>query len=341
MKFADLTTEYNIFSAEIERRWFNIKKEGRYLFGAEIKELELSLPKIIGKKYGVAVKHGTDALFLTLKHIYQKGMPIILPNFGAYPTAFACRQITDNLIYVDVDASMTIDITKLPNIQNGIIVPVHLFGNNCQMKEIMEYAKINNHIVIEDCAQSTGSGSGQYGDYSIFSFYPTKPLSSMGDGGMICSNNNLEYFKKARVYGIHDDILGLNSRMDEFQAAVVNCKINSFMKYNNRRIEIATRFKKIVNGIKINSNSIYHQFTLQVKNRKQIINKLKSIPYMIHYEKHSSEIPVLKGKNKSTISYRISDKIISLPIHQHLKNSEVEQIEEFLYANRKEEIKYI
>ena len=268
-------------------------------------------------------------------------MPIILPNFGAYPTAFACRQITDNLIYVDVDASMTIDITKLPNIQNGIIVPVHLFGNNCQMKEIMEYAKINNHIVIEDCAQSTGSGSGQYGDYSIFSFYPTKPLSSMGDGGMICSNNNLEYFKKARVYGIHDDILGLNSRMDEFQAAVVNCKINSFMKYNNRRIEIATRFKKIVNGIKINSNSIYHQFTLQVKNRKQIINKLKSIPYMIHYEKHSSEIPVLKGKNKSTISYRISDKIISLPIHQHLKNSEVEQIEEFLYANRKEEIKYI
>lgn len=341
MKFIDLAAEYQFYKNDIEKRWSEIKDIGYYLFGKQLEELGNTLPKLIGKKYGVVVKNGTDALFLTLKYIYQKDMPIILPNFGAYPTAFACRQITDNLVYVDVDASMTIDVTKLPDIKNGIIVPVHLFGNNCQMKEIMEYAKVYNHIIIEDCAQSTGSGSGKYGDYSIFSFYPTKPLSSMGDGGMICSNNNLDYFKKARAYGIHDNILGLNSRMDEFQAAVVNSKIKYFMYNNQRRIEIAARFKKIVNGVKINSNSIYHQFVIQFQNRDQIIKKLKDIPYMIHYPKHSSEIPILKGKNDSNVADRVSDKIISLPIHPYLKNSEIEQIEEFLYANRKEEIKSI
>lgn len=330
MKFTDLAAEYSFYKDVIEERWTKIKDKAHYLFGDETKELENTFPKFIGKKYGVVVRNGTDALILALQKTYQKGMPIILPNFGAYPTAFACRTITDNLIYVDVDASMTIDVTKLPNIKNGIIVPVHLFGNNCNMKEITKYAKVNNHIIIEDCAQSAGSGSGKDGDYSIFSFYPTKPLASMGDGGIICSNNDMEYFRSARIYGIHDNIMGLNSRMDEFQAAVVNCKIDSFMKHNQRRSEIAVRYKKIINGIKINSKSIYHQFTVLFHNRDQIIEKLNDIPYMIHYGKHSNEIPILKGKHNSEISYRVNDKIISLPIHPFLLEDDIIKIERFL-----------
>jgi len=338
MKFTDLNAEYNMFSTGIESRWYRIKRDSRYLFGGEVEELENTLPPLVGKKYGVAVKSGTDALLLSIGHIYREGMPIILPNFGAYPTAVACRKITDNLVYVDVDESLTIDVTKLPDIQNGIIVPVHLFGNNCRMDEIMEYARLNNHIVIEDCAQSTGSGSGKYGDYSIFSFYPTKPLACMGDGGMICSNDDMSYFRKARFYGVDDGILGINSRMDEFQAAVVNSKVHSFMKLNKRRIEIAERYKKVVNGIIVNTVSVYHQFTVLFKNRDKIIERLGDIPYMIHYEKHASEIPVLKGRFEHKVCFRVNDIIISLPVHPFLIELEIERIEGFLYENRKEEI---
>lgn len=339
MKFTDLSAEYNLFRDAIETRWSRIKRAGHYLFGDEVVELEHTFPKFIGKKYGVVVGSGTDALLLTLQYVYKKGMPIILPNFGAYPTAIACRHITDNLIYVDVDASMT--ITKLPDVQNGIIVPVHLFGNNCQMKEIMEYAKANNHIVIEDCAQSTGSGSGRYGDYSIFSFYPTKPLASMGDGGMICSDENIDYFRKARMYGVDDGILGINSRMDEFQAAVVNAKLPYIEWLNQQRIEIAERYKKIVSGIKVNSNSVYHQFVVRFRNRDKVIGKLGRIPYMVHYKKHVNEIPVLAGRHTSEVMYRVNNTILSLPVHGYLVESEIEQIEEFLHANKEAEIRIV
>lgn len=341
MKFVDLTAEYDLFSREIEKRWTRIKELGHYLFASETDELESTFPRLVGKKYGVTVKSGTDALLLVLGYIYRTGMHIILPNFGAYPTAVACRHITDRLIYIDVDASMTMDVTKLPDIQDGIMVPVHLFGNNCKMQEIMQYARLNRHVVIEDCAQSTGSGSGKYGDYSVFSFYPTKPLASMGDGGMICSDNNLDYFRKARVYGINDSILGINSRMDEFQAAVVNSKIRYLKKLNRSRIQIAKRYKEIVTGIKVYSTSVYHQFTVQFKNRSKTIRKLGKIPYMIHYEKHVNEIPVLRGQFNSVVQHRVNDTIISLPVHPYLAASEIEQVEKFLYENRKEEVESI
>jgi len=342
MKFVDLSAEYWAYRRDINDRWLRIKEAGCFLFGKEVEELEASFPEYVAeKKYGVAVKSGTDALLLVLGRVHREGMPIILPNFGAYPTAVACRHITDRLIYVDVDASMTMDVTKLPDVRDGIIVPVHLFGNNCRMEEIMEYAEVNNHIVVEDCAQSTGSGSGKYGDYSVFSFYPTKPLASMGDGGMICSDNNLDYFKKARFYGVDDGILGVNSRMDEFQAAVVNSKLGSFTKLNQRRIEIAERYKKIVKGIKVNSNSVYHQFVVQFKDRNEVIKKLNGIPYMIHYENHVNEIPVLRGRFNPEVHYRVNDRIISLPVHPYLTNSEMEQVEDFLHENKKEELESV
>lgn len=343
MKFVDLKSEYEAFSWCIKPRWDYILRTGKFLFGNELVELETCFPETVGKKYGVVVGSGTDALMLVLKYIYKEGMPIILPNFGAYPTATVCRHFTDKLYYIDVDASMTIDVNKLPDVKNGIIVPVHLFGNNCQMKKIMQYAISNNHIVVEDCAQSTGSGSGQFGNYSIFSFYPTKPLAAMGDGGIICTNNleARDWFKKARMYGVEEGVLGYNSRMNEFQAAVVNCKMSHFKCLNDRRIEIVNKYKEIVSGYKVNSKSVYHQFTVRFKNREKIIEKLisTSIPYMIHYSKHVNELPILKGSIPSEVNYRVNDTILSLPIHPYLKETEIEQVMEFLYENRKEEIK--
>jgi len=355
MKFIDLQAEYEYFKKDIDKIISEVLNSGQYLFGKQLEQLEINFPKLFGKKYGVAVKNCTDAIILVLKRIYKPGMPIILPNFTAHPDGVACKNVTSNLYYVDVDSSFTIDVNKLPSeIKNGIIVPVHLFGNNANLSLIEKYAKENNHIIIEDCAQSTGSGSGLDGDYSVFSFYPTKPLNSAGDGGMILTDNkeDMEYFKKIRFYGQYNNKVelqgGVNSRMDEFQSAIINVKINKFQKLNDVRISIANRYKKIVKGMKINEygvgltrnpKCVYHQFPLLFNNRDKIIKELnkKEIPFMIHYPYHVSEMEPLKGKYNK-VDYRVNDKIISLPCHPFLKEIEIQQIEEFLEEFKQYEV---
>lgn len=337
MEFVDLKKEYNYYKDDIIKSINKIGEKGWFLFGDETDRLEQYFTKLINKKYAISVKNCTDAITMVLKRIYKNDMTIILPNFGAYPTAVACKNITDKLYYVDVDKSMTLDPEKLPkDIKNGIIIPVHLFGNTCDMSNIMRYANDNNHMVLEDCAQSTGSGSGMLGDYAVFSFYPTKPLASMGDGGMICCNNiaDYKYFKKLRFYGQHEnniEFVGINSRMDEIQASILNIKSKQFEKFNNKRNEISNRYKQYINGIKINTYSVYHQFVVMFNNRGFIIEKLKeeNIPYMIHYPYHVSEMGSLKGIYNS-VNFKVNDKIISLPIHSFLLENDIIKIEGFL-----------
>ena len=160
----------------------------------------------------------------------------------------------------------------------------------------------------------------------------------MGDGGAICfDSEDVEYFKDVRFYGTQT--LGINSRMDEFQEAVVNSKLEVLKTFNDIRINTAREYKKAIKGIRVNLNCIYHQFPVLFKDRDKIIKelKLREIPYMIHYENHVNEIDILKGKNLSKVRYRVNDKIVSLPIHPFLDNYEMRKVRSFLYEHRSEE----
>jgi len=129
MKFVDLQKEYQVFKPQIDKAMNKVKKSGRYLFGSEVEKLEKEFASLIGVENAVSVGNGTDALILVfsyIKYLCKQQLPIILPNFGAYPTAVACGHFTDDLHYVDVDSSMTIDVNKLPDIRNCILVVVHL-----------------------------------------------------------------------------------------------------------------------------------------------------------------------------------------------------------------------
>jgi len=343
MKFLDLNKEYIWYKKDVDLAIADVFQSGRYLLGDQLELFEKEFALLIGVKNAVGVKNCTDAITILVNNLLKinVNMPIILPNFGAYPTAVACKNITNNIYYVDVDNSLTIDTDKLPSsLKNGIVIQVHLFGNNGN-PNIVNYVKENNHILIEDCAQSTGSGSGELGDYSVFSFYPTKPLASMGDGGMICSDNNLEEYKVLRFYGqLNNNIkkLGVNSRLDEIQSAILNVKIKKFQILNDKRIEIAKRYKKHIIGIKEWSKCIYHQFPILFNNRDIIIKELnkRDIPFMIHYPHHVSEIDVLTGRYNK-VEYRVNDKIVSLPIHPFLKENEIQKVEEFLYKYKEYE----
>lgn len=343
MKFVDLKAEYDMFSEEIDASLEGVKTSGHYLFGKQLEKLEKDFASYIGVKNAVGVKNCTDAIMILVKHLAtSSNTPVIIPNFGAYPTSIACRNVTKNIFYVDVDRSMTMDPSKLPDVWDGIIIPVHLFGNNCDMEPIMEYARERNHVVIEDCAQSTGSGSGMAGDYSVFSFYPTKPLASMGDGGMICTNNDVEVFKKLRFYGQNNgkvEMIGVNSRMDEFQSAVVNAKLPGFEKLNDRRREICGRYLQIVKGIDWKDGAVFHQFPVLYENRDQIAKQMtkEGIPFIIHYPEHVSDMDPLRS-DSHTVEYRVNDKIISFPCHPFMTEEEIQKVEDFLRRTRDQEI---
>lgn len=343
--FNDIKSENDLFYDKISARFANVIKSGTGLLGKQCIEMEERMASLVGKKYCIAVKNGTDAIMLAVKYalIQTPKAPVIIPNFGAYPTAIAVKNCTDNIQFVDVDHTMTMDVNKLPDLKNGIIIPVHLFGNNCDMKRIKQYAKDNNHTIIEDCAQSLGSGSGQHGLFSCFSFYPTKPLGTIGDGGAICTDDKeaFEEISSMRFYGIKKGIIsneGINSRMGELECAVVNTKMYMFQKLSEKRMVIASRYKKIVDGIRINSNCIFHQFTVLFNERDEIISDLEKskIPFMIHYPEHISDMPAFDYLGHK-VGFRVNDKIISLPCHPFMNDSHIQQVEEFLKQHKQYE----
>ena len=344
MKFLDTAAEYRFFKDRIDDVVLKTAMDGKYVLGKNTEALEKKFSLITGTEDNVAVKNCTDAITMIVKKLFRPGMPIIIPNFGAYPTSVAVHAITDNVHYVDVDRTYTMDTSKLPdNLKNGIVIPVHLFGNNCDMKTIMQWASVHGHTVIEDCAQSTGSGSGTQGDYSVFSFYPTKPLASMGDGGMISTKRgDQEYFRKFRFYGQlgrNMEFVGINSRMDEFQAGIVLSKLQDFQGLNDRRRETACLYSEFVSGMEARGRCVYHQFPVRFKNRDNIKKLLAqaNIPYIVHYEKHVTDFSFLNRNNYSA-DFRISDSILSLPIHPFMTDEEIDTVLKFLKEVRAYEI---
>lgn len=308
--FNDLKAENDLFMKEINERWKKVIESGIYLNGNQCKEMEERLCKLIGKKYCIAVGNYTDALTLSLYSTPEQA-PSILPAF-AYDSM---PNFIKNPIFVDVDESMTIDVKKLPDVKNGIIMAVHLFGNNCNMKMIKRYAAQNNHIIIEDCSHSMGSGTGQAGDLSIFSFAPGNPLSAMGDGAAILMDEKLNYTAMMVLK---------TSSMGEMECAVVNAKMDKFEHLIEKRRSIAGRYKKIVDGIRINSNCIYQRFTVIFNEREKIIDQLKklNIPF---------QIPASKFEDN------ISSKIISLPCHPFMTETQIQLVEGFLKSNKQYE----
>lgn len=341
MKFLDLKKEYIKNKYLVDKAVIGVLESGSYLLGDYLSSFEKAFSIDINIKNSVALKNCTDALIVLIKKaldIKGKKAPIILPNFSAYPTFMACRSCSENLYYVDVDRSFTIDVNNLPDIKNGVVVAVHLFGNAIN-ERLIDYTKTNNHIFIEDAAQAAGLLKvGHYGDYAAFSFYPTKPLGAMGDGGMVSSNLDLDFVKKYRFYGLSgykDSTIGVNSRMDEIQASILMYKLKKYRKSNDKRKDIASRYEKIFPGQYVNNDCIYHQYVIDVDHRDEVITKFKKyhVPFMIHYPFHGPDFEVLRGV-VNYVGNRLSERVLSLPIHPYLEEDEIARIEELLFNIR-------
>ncbi len=253
---------------------------GRLILGKELETFENNFSKYIGTDFAIGCDNATNALFLILKSIgIKKDDEVITVANTAIPTVSAIRQSGAKPVFVDVNENALIDTTKIKEVissKTKAIIAVHLYGYPCDIEEIKKISDKYSITIIEDCSQAHGASIkgkkiGSMGDFSAFSFYPTKPLGAYGDAGIICTNNleKYELLKKLRFYGIEKDYIaevnGYNSRMDEIQAAILNFKLKKLEKNIEERKNIAEIYYKNLSEeifspipMPINSNCSYY-----------------------------------------------------------------------------------
>ncbi len=354
LKIFDLTKQYSTLSKELKTKIINVLESGKYILGENILRFEKKFSKMIGTKYAISCNSGTDALILSLKAMdIKKGDEVITTPFTYFATAEAIVLCGAVPIFVDIDP-LTFNInTKL--LEKAItkktkaILPVHIFGQPSEMTKIKSIAKKYNLKIIEDCAQSIGSSiskkmTGSFGDFGCFSFFPTKNLGAAGDAGMIVTSNKTyaDRLKKLRNHGglvrNKHEMIGLNSRMDEIQAAILLIKIKHINKFNKGRNDIARIYdrlilnKRVTTPYKIkNAYHVYHQYTLKVKNRNKFIKHLQKndVPFGIYYPEPLYKKKALKSicsnKDLQTVK-QVAKECISIPIYPELGKKCAENI---------------
>ena len=293
---------------------------------------------------------GTDALKIAIKSLeIKKNSEIIIPTLTATATGSAVLEAGAKPVIIDVDETGNLNfeiLKKKINKKTQAIIVVHLHGNLADIKRIKKIA--GDIPIIEDCAQSFGSSiknkkAGTFGKVACFSFYPTKNLGGVGDGGAIITNNNSIYKKilSLRQYGWDkkrvSQVPGYNSRLDEIQAAILNLKIKNINKDNNERIKIANSYIKAFKDLPIyypkirkNSKHTYHLFVIKTQNRDNLINylKLNKIYPSIHYKYSLHEMPSFKRYKKSKMIYAddLTKNMISLPLYPGLNHKEQQKV---------------
>jgi dTDP-4-amino-4,6-dideoxygalactose transaminase len=318
---------------------------GWFIQGNECKEFEKEFAKYCGVKYTIGVANGLDALTLILRAYKELGFmrdgdEVIVPSNTYIASILAISQ--NNLIPVLVEPDMTTYLIDLSKIEEKItsktkaIMPVHLYGQTCGMDEINEIAKKYNLKVIEDSAQSHGAyykakRSGNLGDASGFSFYPGKNLGALGDGGAVTTNDEklANAIKALGNYGSHKKYenlyKGVNSRLDEMQAAMLRIKLRHLDDEIKKRREIANYYlenikndKLILPTVRAKDNHVWHLFVIRTNKRDQLQKYLldNGIQTLIHYPVAPHKQEAYKEWNAESypISEQIHKEVLSLPI---------------------------
>lgn len=351
--FGDLSREYSLFSHEIQRRINRSMSQGIFLMGKELEEFECRFADYLGVSYVIGVSSGTDALIICLRSLdIEVGSEVLLPVNTAIPTVMATIIAGYKPVFVDInpgDLLMNLeDAQNRLSISTRAIIPVHLYGNICQMDKIIEFAKAKQLFVIEDCAQAHGGtyqqkSVGSWGNCNAFSFYPSKNIGAYGDAGAVATNDKNLYEKccQIRSYGeyqrYHINCWGGNFRMDEFQAAVLNTKLSAIDNLLEKRKISAEYYQKLLKHIPTlttlnTSNSVYHLLIIRIKYRDQLQQYLaqNGIQTQIHYPVLLSNQPFFQqfvlDQSHYPIAESINPEILSLPLFNFIRVDEIEQV---------------
>ncbi len=355
IKFLDLKKINNRYREEIDSRIKNILDKGWYLQGEENENFTKNFANFCGTKFALGVANGLDALNLIIKaYGFGNGDEIIVPANTYIATILAISENGCIPILVEPDIK-TYNINpdsieeKITTKTKAIMV-VHLYGQAVQMEKIWKIAKKYNLKIIEDSAQAHGAiyqenRTGNLGDASGFSFYPGKNLGCMGDGGAVTTNDE-ELFNKIKAianYGsdrkYHHIYKGVNSRLDEIQAAVLDIKLKHLDSDNNKRREISKYYRENIKNSKIilpetydEKSHVWHIFAVRTHNRDEFQKYLteKGIQTIIHYPTPPHKQGAYKEWNNLSfpITEEIHNTILSLPISPVMTDSEIEKVVE-------------
>jgi len=330
---------------------------GWYILGEEVKTFESDFANYCGAKHCIGVGNGLDALVLIFKAYIQlgkiqKGDEVIVPANTYIASVLAVMQA--DLVPVLVEPRLdtyTINpdlILEKITAKTKAILPVHLYGQLCEMEVINSIAKQHNLLVIEDAAQAHGSEcygikAGNFGNASGFSFYPGKNLGALGDAGAITTNDDAlaEVLFSMRNYGskvkYENEIIGVNSRLDELQAAFLNIKLQQLDAENQIRRQIAKPYLSEIKNDKIvlplwneSKNHVFHLFVIRTANRLALQNYLKEsgIETMIHYPIPPHKQKALAPWNHLSfpITEKIHNEVLSIPLNSTLRDDEIKHI---------------
>lgn len=351
----DLKRQYLKIKKEIDQAIHEVLDSTQFILGKKVAEFEKNAAQYLGVKHAVGVANGTDALQIAMMAIgIGKDDEVITPPFTFVATTETIVMLGAKPVYVDIDpVSYNIDVNKIKEritSRTKAILPVHLYGNPANIDEILSIAKEHNLYVIEDSAQGFGAEyKGKkvcsFGDVACISFFPSKNLGCYGDGGMVVTNND-ELHERVRMIASHGsrvryvhEILGMNSRLDALQAAILDVKLKYIDQWNNERIKNAQLYsEKLQNVSQVKtpvyepySKHIFHQFTLRVENRdglQKFLNE-KGIPTAIHYPIPLHLQPAFRGyAEESSLleSEKAAKEVLSLPMHPDLTVEEINYI---------------
>ena len=351
--FLDLKSQYLELKKELDAAYQRVMNSGWYILGLEVEKFEREFASYCGAKHCIGVGNGLDALYLILRaYGIGKGDEVIVPAntyiatwlsvslIGARPVPVEPNMLTYNLNPELIETA----ITK----RTKAIIPVHLYGQPANMDPINSIAKKYGLKVIEDAAQAHGARYkgrrvGTFGDAAGFSFYPTKNLGAFGDAGAVVTNDDVlaDQIRVLRNYGsrikYYNEVQGLNSRLDPLQAAFLRVKLAKLDEWNSRRKKLAEIYKSELPGLGFLlcvpewADPVWHLFVIQHEDRDRLQKKFVSIGIgtLIHYPIPPHLSSAYKDQYfefKLTLTEQISKKVLSLPMHPHLKSSQIKII---------------
>jgi dTDP-4-amino-4,6-dideoxygalactose transaminase len=352
--FLDLAPGYSDFREEFDAAYRRVMDSGRFLLGPELEAFEGEYARSVGANHCVGVANGLEALQLVLMaHGVGPGDEVVVPSNGYIATWFAVSQVGATIVPCEPDPNtFNLDPARLAAVlaeRTKVILPVHLYGQTADMAAINEIARARGIFVLEDAAQAHGATcrdrqSGSLGHAAGISFYPTKNLGAFADAGAVTTDDSTlaERVRLLRNYGsrtrYRNEAIGLNSRLDELQAAFLRVKLRHLAEGNRRRAELAARYRECLTGVGDLllpfvpdwAVPVWHLFVVRTAHREALRDHLAShgVGSDVHYPTppHLSAAYQNAGWKRGDfpIAERLAAEVLSLPLNPHLADDQVD-----------------
>jgi dTDP-4-amino-4,6-dideoxygalactose transaminase len=351
--FQDLSRQHNSVSAELNEVFGRVRRREWYILGPEVEAFEEEFARYISVKYAVGVANGTEAIQIALLALgIESGKEVITTGNTAVPTATAIRSAGMVPVFSEIgENDWNLDPAQLESAvtsRTAAIIPVHLYGNPARMDSVIEFAKSQKLFVVEDCAQAhgaeiNGKKAGSHGNIAAFSFYPSKNLGALGDGGMLTTDDRDLYdrCKLVRNYGQSErnkhTTWGINSRLDDIQAAFLRVKLKRLDEWNGMRCRAAELYAKLLASVPVsfqqgNGKNVFHLLVIRLPEnvKRESFNGFlaeNGISTAIHYpmpiycqESYKDSAP----KMVLPLTERHCRSVVSLPIFPFITDEEIE-----------------